>query len=191
MQRVKCRTDIDKFQMQDTMKKGAPCHKDESHVRYPCSCWRLLKDMKKRPPVLECREGHPVINLFDSHTNKLLDSIGLCSFQPWLLHNYKLGRYHMQKYPLLQASAAFYLAVSTRTNKPGLFLLVNYTTWVDDHRSVAICPHNLVSGMYTSRPRLYMDGPCATIFVIEPFVQEAEEGGWFVKFSTARFLRLF
>lgn len=147
--------------------------------------------MEKRPLVLECREGRPVINLFDCHTNYLQDSLELCSPRPWLLHANKSDRHYIHKYPLLKANAAFYLAVSTRTKRPGLILLVNYTTWVDEHRSVGICPHKLVSTMYTSRPRLYMDGPCATTFVIEPFVQEAEKGGWFVKFSTARFLRLF
>lgn len=77
--------------------------------------------------------------------------------------------------------------MSIRTRRPELLTWVDYTTWL----STAICPHKGVSAKATSRARLYMDTPCATSFVIGPSCQKVEKGSWLVKFSTARFLRLF
>lgn len=55
------------------------------------------------------------------------------------------------------------------------------------------CGLHLAMSTRTKRPGLLLnvDTPCATSFVIGPFRQRVEKGGWHVKFSTTRFLRLF
>lgn len=181
----------DTRQMMDVFKRDGTWRKEKSHILYPCPPCRRPKRTEKRPPVLECREGRTIINLFDCRTNDLLDRIELCSCQPWLLRTYRRIKHFHDKYPRVQGSAAFYLAKSVYSKRPRLLLYVDYSACVDEELPTAICPHKWVSAKYISRPRLYMDNPCATSFVIEPSFQEAEKGGWFVKFSTARFLRLF
>ena len=164
--------------------------KQKSHVLYPCTCCSSPESMKETPPVVECREGRPVINLFCCHTNDLLDSIELCSSQPWLMHNWK-ERPRSYDPSRAEATAFFYLALSTRTKRSGLLLYADYTVWVHAwYGTVVICPHKWVTERYSSLPKVYIDTPCATSFVTGPSC-ESRDFGWSVKFSTARFLRLF